>query len=199
MSNYYFFIGTTAELIKLFSVLKELKKRKISFKIIASGQNDLHNNELLKYLNINKLDIVLYKGVLKQNLLSLFFWFLKIFFKSIFSLKKEFAQNNKKRSYLIVHGDTISTVMGALIGKIFVYSVAHLEAGLRSYNYLHPFPEEIDRVIISYLANWHFCPNQWAVNNLKKRRGIKINTKQNTLLDSLQIVGRFAIDLQLQR
>lgn len=197
--NYYFFIGTTAELIKLFPVLKEFQKREINFKIISSGQNDLYNDELLKYLNIQKLDIVLYKGVIRQNFLSLFFWFFKTFFKGIFTLKKEFAKKNNEKSCLIVHGDTVSTVMGALIGRIFRLSVAHLEAGLRSNNYLHPFPEEIDRVITSYLANWHFCPNRWAVDNLKKRKGIKINTYQNTLLDSLQIAGKLTIDPQLQR
>jgi UDP-N-acetylglucosamine 2-epimerase (non-hydrolysing) len=65
--------------------------------------------------------------------------------------------------------------------------IAHIEAGLRSFNFLQPFPEEIDRLLVSNVADIHFCPNEWAINNIRNKRGLKINTKNNTLIDSLKI------------
>jgi UDP-N-acetylglucosamine 2-epimerase (non-hydrolysing) len=186
--NFYFFIGTEAEFIKLLPVLREFEKRKISYKIIASGQNDILKSDLLKLLNHKKIDIVLFTGIIKQTAPSLFFWFFKTIVESVFILKKEFQRIDRKNTVLIIHGDTISTVMGALLGKYYSLTIAHVEAGLRSFNYLHPFPEEIDRVIASQFTSIHFCPNQWAVDNLKKKEGVKINTFQNTLLESLKLV-----------
>ena len=199
MSRYYFFIGTTAELIKLFPVIEEFKRRKVAVKIIVTGQNDLHGNELVQYLGIKEFDVVLHRGAINQSAAQLFFWFVRTFFKSWALLKREFSSDDGEKTFLIVHGDTVSTVMGAMLGRLFHVAVVHLEAGLRSFNYLHPFPEEIDRVITSHLARYHFCPNQWAVDNLAKRVGEKVNTQQNTLLDSLHIASRFSIGPELQR
>lgn len=185
--NYYFFIGTTAELIKLFPVIKEFYENKIPFKIISSGQNDIKKSELLKIAGVQKIDFILYDEQIKQSAKSLLLWFIKTLQSGKKTLKNEFAQLDKKNSFMIVHGDTVSTVMGALIAKHFKIKLAHIEAGLRSYNFLHPFPEEIDRVIVSHYADVSFCPNQWSVNNLKKQKGVKVNTFQNTLVDSLRI------------
>lgn len=194
--NYYFFIGTEAELIKLLPVLLELKKRNIHYQIIASGQNNIEKSDLLALLE-KKIDIVLFRGDIKQNAAGLLFWFIKTFFRSMLLLKKKFKNIDRKNSILIIHGDTVSTVMGAFLGKIFGFPIAHVEAGLRSFNYFHPFPEEIDRVLASRFVSIHFCPNQWAVNNIKNIKGIKINTLQNTLLDSLNLVIQMPVKSKL--
>jgi len=183
----YFFIGTTAELIKLIPIMKELTDRGSDYKIIASGQNDIRQSELLKLVAKTDIDLVLSTNKIKKTPFGLLSWFSITFLISIFKLKKEFSLHKKSQTYLIVHGDTVSTVMGALFGKLFGLKVCHIEAGLRSFNYFQPFPEEIDRLITSRLTNIHFCPNEWASHNLEKRKGIKINTFQNTLVDSLQL------------
>jgi UDP-N-acetylglucosamine 2-epimerase (non-hydrolysing) len=190
--KYYFFIGTEAELIKMLPVLLEFEKRKTAYTIIASGQNNILHSELLKLLKHNDSLLVLHKGAIKQTASGVLLWFLKTFLSAVMQLRSEFSTVSKKDTVLIIHGDTVSTVMGAFIAKIYGLKIAHIEAGLRSFNYLHPFPEEIDRVLTSKLATIHFCPNQWAVDNLKNNHGIKINTYQNTLLDSLNVV----IDIQ---
>lgn len=184
--SYYFFLGTEAELIKMLPVLLSFKKRNIHFKIIASGQNDISKSELLKIADISPIDITISKEKIKQTTIGLFTWFISTLFKGSFILRREFSidRNNKD---MIVHGDTISTVMGTILAKIFHMKLVHVEAGLRSYNYFHPFPEEIDRVLVSNFADIHFCPNAWAVNNLKKKRGQVVNTYQNTLAESLAI------------
>jgi UDP-N-acetylglucosamine 2-epimerase (non-hydrolysing) len=78
-------------------------------------------------------------------------------------------------------------VLGALIGKFFNIKVAHIESGLRSFNFFNPFPEEINRVITFNLTDYYFAPNDWAVDNLKKFKGKKFNTDKNTLYDSLKL------------
>lgn len=186
--NYYFFIGTEAELIKLLPVLKEFEKRNIPYKIIASGQNNIIQSNILQLLKNKKIEIILFTGDIKQTVSGLFFWFIKTLPKAIFQLKNEFRKEKRNDTFMIIHGDTVSTVMGALIAKWLGLQLAHIEAGLRSFNYFHPFPEELDRVIASQFGRIHFCPNQWAVDNLKKKNGVKINTFQNTLIESFHLV-----------
>ncbi len=185
--KFYFFIGTEAELIKLFPVLREFQVRRVPFTVIASGQNNIQQSQLLKILKIKKIDIVLHDDSIHQSVFGLFSWFLKTLLFATLKLRSDLAADRHLEKIMIVHGDTVSSVMGAIIGKLYGCTVVHLEAGLRSFNFLHPFPEEIDRVLVSRMATLHFCPNKWSVNNLKRRRGKKINTFQNTLLDSLNL------------
>jgi UDP-N-acetylglucosamine 2-epimerase (non-hydrolysing) len=182
--NYYFFVGTVAELIKLFPVMQEMEKQSIGYKIIASGQNDIKNSDIFKCIKKHKLDIEIGNEKINKSVFGLFCWFVRTFIKSLRIFKKNIHRS--ANDYLIVHGDTVSTMMGAILGRIYKFKIFHIEAGLRSFNFLEPFPEEIDRVITSRLADFHFCPNDWAQNNLKKRKGEKINTFNNTLFDSLK-------------
>lgn len=183
--NYYFFIGTEAELIKLLPVILKFNKRNIPFTIIASGQNNIIKSELFSIIKPKSDTILLSQQEIKQTVFGYLVWFLMTTIKGTVRLRKALL---REKTLMIVHGDTVSTVMGAIVAKIFRVDIAHIEAGLRSFNYFHPFPEEIDRVITSHLATYHFCPNNWAIKNLKLRKGIKINTYQNTLYDSLRFI-----------
>ncbi len=187
----FFFIGTTAELIKVFPIMKELERRSKSYQLIASGQNKL-DGDIIFRTEIRPVDIQLSDSDINQSVFSLFSWFFLTTVKSLFKLRTYFKGSNRDNTVLIVHGDTISTVMGALLGKFFRLKIIHIEAGLRSYNFFNPFPEEIDRMIVSKLADIHCCPNSWALKNVEKKSGLKVNTFQNTLLDSLN----FALSIE---
>lgn len=97
----------------------------------------------------------------------------------------------KERPDLVmVQGDTTSTFTGALAAFYLKIPVAHVEAGLRTYNKYQPFPEEINRHLVSVLADWHFAPTEWARANLLQE-GIppeRIFVTGNTVVDALQII-----------
>lgn len=188
----YFFIGTEAELIKLFPVIIECQNAGSICHMIASGQNDLNKSQILKYINLNGKYIELSKEEkIQKSAAGLLKWFLCTRKKAPDIIRKYFSAVELKGANLVVHGDTVSTMMGAFVGKKLGMRVCHVEAGLRSHHLFNPFPEEIDRLITSKLARVHFAPGDIPAKNLKKAKGTVINTQQNTLLDSL----RFSQDI----
>ncbi len=199
----FLFVGTTAELIKLAPVIKEFNKRKIEFTIIASGQNDIRFEEFATEIgDVDILYAVTPKG--KGSSMVLFFvWTIRTFFSLLLGMRSQFLGLNKSNSLFIIHGDTVSSLMGALVASLYGLKLVHIESGLRSFNFLEPFPEELCRYIISRLADIHFCPNEWSVNNLKGVKGEKINTGQNTLIESFWSVMKMKsyhpFVMQLQR
>lgn len=184
---YVFFVGTEAELIKLFPVIKEFEKRKIVYYLVASGQNDIRQSKVLVAANGGRIDLCLSSEQdIKKTAGGLLHWYLQTKRDASTQIKNLLGENvDYANSWVMVHGDTISTVMGAYAAKRLGMKVAHIEAGLRSHNYLNPFPEEIDRMLVSRVAFLHFAPGQQATDNLSGKVGV-INTEQNTLFDSLR-------------
>jgi UDP-N-acetylglucosamine 2-epimerase (non-hydrolysing) len=99
------------------------------------------------------------------------------------------------RPLVLVHGDTMTTVLGSIIGRSLRAGVAHIEGGLRSYDLRHPFPEELNRKLATALSRIHYAPGAWAAANL--RGGEVVDTGSNTIRDSLELVSDEAPSLTL--
>ena len=68
---------------------------------------------------------------------------------------------------VVVQGDTITTLCGALAAFYNKVPVGHVEAGLRTGDFQAPFPEEMNRVLIARMTNLHFAPTETAARNLE--------------------------------
>lgn len=188
--KFYFFIGTTAELIKLFPVMREMEARGVDFKIITSGQTSINFNEVKNWISHTAPDIALAGKSNESSVLLFLAWAFKCLVTAPGILMKEFKDFNKNEILFIVHGDTVSSLIGAMAAKICRVRIAHIESGLRSFNLLEPFPEEISRYIVSKLADISFCPNTWSMKNLSDDK-LKVNTYENTLSDSYLLARKF--------
>lgn len=190
----YFFIGTEAEFIKVFPVIIACENKGLDVKIISSGQNDISKSRIWEVLPNQKIDLLLSEERnIKKSAVGLVKWFLQVSKVAWKRVKDEFGQENLINAAMVVHGDTVSTVLGARIGKRLGMKVCHVEAGLRSFNLLNPFPEEIDRLLTSRLAEYHFAPGKEPVKNLKKAKGLVVDTKYNTIIDSLAILEQMEV------
>jgi len=94
--------------------------------------------------------------------------------------------------WVLVQGDTTTAFAATLAASYLQLPVAHVEAGLRTYDKTHPFPEEINRHLVSVLADLHFAPTESARQNLLSE-GIsdaQIHVTGNSVVDALQSILR---------
>ncbi|HUL40780.1 MAG TPA: UDP-N-acetylglucosamine 2-epimerase [Burkholderiales bacterium] len=180
------FVGTRAQLIKMAPVILEIEKRGLPFNLVFTGQHEETMEQLLNDFGIHAARSYLYRGKEITGIVQMGSWFVRCLWKCLRESDK-FVPGPSASSVMLVHGDTFSTLLGAIVGKLKGITVAHIEAGLRSGNIFHPFPEELTRRAVFRLSDLAFCPGAWPYDNMKKYRAKRIDTGQNTLLDTLAI------------
>ena len=174
--------GTRPEAIKLAPLISRLKKT-FNLKICVTGQ---HRNMLDQALMLFDIKADYDLKIMKKNQ-DLFYLTTKI----ISEIKNVFLK--EKPDLVIVHGDTTTTMAASLASFYLKIPVAHVEAGLRTNDVYSPFPEELNRSVVSKIAKYHFAPTQESKSNLISENIISkdIYVTGNTVIDSLlQIVKK---------
>ncbi|MFH0733586.1 MAG: UDP-N-acetylglucosamine 2-epimerase (non-hydrolyzing) [bacterium] len=170
--------GTRPEAIKLAPVIHALKNEKYFEVVVCStGQ---HKEMLQQVLDIFNIDIDYDFNLMKPNQ-DLF----DITINSLSKLRDVFS--TFKPDLLIVQGDTSTAFVSSLAAYYLRIKIAHVEAGLRSYDIYSPYPEEANRRFISVISNFNFAPTEEAKNNLINEGLSKDNifVTGNTVIDAL--------------
>lgn len=181
-------VGTKAQYIKTAPVLRELDQRGVAYRLVYTGQHSETFDALEAAFGTRPADDVLVPGVEAATHAGFLGWTLR-FWREALSRQRAGAWKGTRIG--IVHGDTASTLFGAILARNAGARVAHVEAGLRSSRLLEPFPEELIRRAVSRLSSFHYVPDDAAAANLRGAHGRVINTGGNTLRDALAMaLGR---------
>lgn len=162
--------GSRAEYVKLIPVIKEAQG-KLEFKTLWVGQHtdicDFGKPDFfLPIEKIENLDRL-------SNLAS--------------EISKKAPNIIKDFDAVMIVGDTATVLEIALSAKRLKKKILFVESGLRTGNQLSPWPEEWNRVVVSDIADFHFCPTELSVENLKKENITKnVFDVGNTVLDNLR-------------
>ena len=177
--------GTRPETIKMAPVIKELGRHPDEFicRVCVTAQHRQMIDPLLKLFDM-KPDYDL--NIMQENQ-SLEHITISVLTKLGEIIKQE------KPDYLLVQGDTTTAMAASLAAFYHKIKIAHIEAGLRTWNKLHPYPEEVNRKIIDAVSDLYFAHTEQAKQNLL-REGIpegNIEVTGNTVIDALlDIAGR---------
>ena len=182
MRTILIFAGTRPEIIKMAPVVRELRGRQPSQSawrahFCFSGQHDELALPFLKYFDVepdSRLEIMVSGQTLGQLV------------SRAMSQLDPFIEKHSNACAALVQGDTTTAFAAALSAFYHKIPIGHVEAGLRTSNINEPFPEELNRRLITGVAKWHYAPTNTAEQNLL-REGIppeRILVSQNTGLDS---------------
>ncbi|AUC82087.1 non-hydrolyzing UDP-N-acetylglucosamine 2-epimerase [Lacinutrix sp. Bg11-31] len=174
-------IGTRPEAIKMAPVYFEFLKSGYNTKLCVTAQHrDLLDQVLHFFKMTPDFDLDLMTPNQTLNMLSS---------RILEGIDNIFIE--QKIDLVLVHGDTTTSSVIALAAFNRKIKVAHVEAGLRTYNKQSPFPEEMNRQLTGRLADFHFAPGETANQNLKKE-GVLVNNilvTGNTVIDALKITS----------
>lgn len=171
-------VGTRPEAIKMAPVIIALREQGyFRVKVLATGQHAAMLDQALAHFNVDAdLNLSIMKECQTLDHIT----------SAVLTGAGEYYDAVKPDAVL-VHGDTTTTFSAALAAFYRKISVGHVEAGLRSFDMLLPFPEEMNRVLTDRIARWAFAPTDQAKENLL-RDGMpesNIFVTGNTVIDAL--------------
>ncbi len=177
MQKIIFIVGTRPEAIKLAPVVRYFKENAndIQTLLCATGQ---HREMLAQALQDFELDSDIDLAVMQpgQTLASLS----SALFQAIDAMLER-----EKPNWIMVQGDTTTVMVASLCAFYRGVKVGHVEAGLRSHDRFHPFPEEVNRRVAGLVADKHFAPTPKARDNL---------IREGVLENSIMVTGNTVID-----
>jgi UDP-N-acetylglucosamine 2-epimerase (non-hydrolysing) len=176
--------GTRPEAIKMAPVINRLKGNRSGFTTVVCVTAQ-HRHMLDQVLSIFRISPDYDLNIMKANQ-DLF----DITEKTLKGLKD--VLETVRPDVMLVQGDTTTAFIAGLAAFYLKIPIGHVEAGLRTYNKQSPFPEEMNRRLLSVLADYHFTPTEWSRSNLLKE-GIpedRVWVTGNTVIDALMEVVR---------
>ena len=184
MRNVCVMFGTRPEAIKMAPIIKELKRHEGTIKTmtIVTAQHRQMLDQVLQVFGLTS-DQDMNLMVPEQTLHDL---------TAKVILGATEALQAIRPDMVLVQGDTTTTFGVALAAFYLKIPVGHVEAGLRTYDRFHPFPEEINRHLTTVMADFHFAPTETAKRNLLKE-GVapeRIRVTGNTVIDALLSIVR---------
>lgn len=177
--NILLVFGTRPEVIKMAPVVKEFRKypKQFNCKVCVTGQHRQMIDPLLKLFNI-QVDYDL--NIMQENQ-----GLEHITTRVLHEIGKIIDQD--KTDWVVVQGDTTTAMAAGLAAFYRKVKIAHVEAGLRTNDKMHPFPEEVNRRVIDAMGDLYFAHTPEARNNLLKEgvESKKILVTGNTVIDAL--------------
>ena len=175
-----FFIGTRPEAIKMLCPILELKKNNFNVIVCSTGQHTELLDDVFAVFNFKPN----YRYQLfdrNNHINTTFSKIIDIASKTIIKCKPDLV---------LVHGDTLNTFACATAAFNLNIKIAHIEAGLRSFNRYFPWPEEVYRRAVTSLSDIHFAPTKISKKNLLKENVEEKNifVTGNTVIDSLKYI-----------
>jgi UDP-N-acetylglucosamine 2-epimerase (non-hydrolysing) len=171
--------GTRPEAIKMAPLVREFKKNSNEFdtKVCITAQHREMLDQVLSFFEITPdFDLDLMKP--NQNLYNL---------TSDILINLKPILEDFRPDYVLVHGDTTTTMATSIAAFYSGAKICHVEAGLRTHNLQSPFPEEMNRCVTGVVTDIHFSPTQASKNNLLKegKDTSSILITGNTVIDAL--------------
>lgn len=175
--------GTRPEAIKMCPLVNELKSRSdVETVVCVSGQ---HREMLQQVLDAFSVEPDYDLEIMKPG-------------QTLFDVTRNVMDGIKsvlekeKPDVVLVHGDTSTTFSAALACFYLQIPIGHVEAGLRTYNILSPYPEEFNRQAVSIISNYNFAPTEAAKENLisEGKDASTIFVTGNTAIDALNTTVR---------
>jgi len=181
--KFCFILWTRPEIIKLFPLIKYAEDNNLNYFIIHTNQHYSENMDKIFFKQLNLKPA-------KYNLWINWWTHWQMTWKMMIEIEKVLLQ--EKPDIVFVQGDTNTVLAWWLVASKLWIKVAHVEAGLRSYD--RTMPEEINRVVVDHLSEYLFCPtgkqaniliNEWIEKN-------KIFVVWNTIVDAVFLVRELA-------
>jgi UDP-N-acetylglucosamine 2-epimerase (non-hydrolysing) len=188
MINVLTVFGTRPEAIKLAPVIRELERRPDTFRsrICVTGQHREMLDQMLDLFQIRPdYDLDVMQPVQSPTEVTV----------AVLDRLRH-VLDEESPSWVLVQGDTTTTMAGGLGAFHHGCRVAHVEAGLRTFDKQNPWPEEMNRRVAGVVADVHFAPTETSAANLY-REGIprdRVYVTGNTVVDSLRAVAGLPFD-----
>jgi UDP-N-acetylglucosamine 2-epimerase len=187
MPTIHVFLGTKAQYIKTAPLLRLLDQHAVDYRLIDSGQHARLSAGMRAELGVRRPDVVLGGPDDVTSIIAALRWSVAIAARLWSAQRIRRDVFGGRGGVCVVHGDTPSTLLAALLARRAGLHVAHLEAGLRSHKLSHPFPEEAIRVLVMRVSDLLFAPDAAALANLEAMRpkGRVVALRGNTVVEAL--------------